>query len=152
RAQLPTQNPPRVPIQDHRQVPPATATLQVRHVPNPHLTRSRRRHFQDAVGNLSKEPTRPRHAPVDAGRSRLQPRLPHQPSHTLTPHPNLSLPQRRVDPRTAVRPVARLENRPNPNPKTLVLTPMLTHLAPTPGVIPAPRHPVTPTQPLDPKP
>src|SRR5262249_1813591 len=32
-AQPPTQDPPRVPIQDHRQIPPATATLQVRHIP-----------------------------------------------------------------------------------------------------------------------
>jgi hypothetical protein len=31
-AQTPAQHPPRMPIQDHRQIPPPTATLQIRHI------------------------------------------------------------------------------------------------------------------------
>src|SRR5262249_1813593 len=77
---------------------PPPPPLQVRPLPNPHPTRSRRRPPQDAVGNLTVKPTRPRHAPVDACRSRLQPRLPHQPSHTLAPDPDPGLLKRRVDP------------------------------------------------------
>ena len=77
RSQTPTQNPSGVSVQDHRQIPPASSTLQIGHIPYPHLIGCRRPHPQHPVRNLREEPPCPGHPPIDPGRTSLQSGFPH---------------------------------------------------------------------------
>ena len=110
-AQAPAQDPARVAIEDHGQVPPAVADLQVGNVANPDLIGRRRQAIQLAIGNARKESVQTRHAPVERGRPGAQPRLAHEPSDAPAADADPGRAQCAMDPRAAIGPSAPVEDR-----------------------------------------
>jgi len=113
RAQAPAQDPARVAIQDHGQVAPRAADLQVGDVADPDLIRRRRQTVELAIGNAGKEPVQAGNAPVELGRPGAQPRLAHEPPDAPAADPDAGRAQRAMDSRAAIGPSAPVEDLPD---------------------------------------
>src|SRR5439155_21772050 len=135
RAQAPAEDPARVSIQDHGQVPPGAADLQIGEVANPDLIGRRRQAIELAIGNAGKEPVQPGNAPVERSRPGAQPRLAHEPPNAPAADPDPGRAQRAMNARAAIGPSAPVEGRPDRVEYQPVLAPARTVAPPPPRVV-----------------
>lgn len=107
----PSDDPPRVQIHDYRQVTPTACTLQICHVTDPHLILAGDLSIKDAIWDLGEEVTYALSTSIDIPRSCDQAAFLHQAGNPFLRHALSSLPQRSVNTRTAIGPIAGPEDQ-----------------------------------------